>query len=96
MRFFNSRSGEFDRAGLATRLAVVDGEGACFSTLDDQNFIGANLVISINRSIDRNAIDRLKEKFQGKAQWYESISARSLGFSAPPRGVCLTVLQHRS
>jgi len=96
MRLFNARTKVFDREGPSPRLAIVDGDGAFLATAEDSRLLHSNILVASHRSLERNALERLRDKLESKSQWYEGAGTEELGFPTPPRGICIAILKQRT
>lgn len=95
LRFFNTRTGEFDRGSGSATLAVVDGDSAFLRVVDHEDFRETDLVAVINRAVQRDRLESLGQKIVEQGQWYEPDVERAGAVPEVPPGISISLLRRR-
>lgn len=95
LSFFNSRTGQIDRATRHPQILVADGDTAFLKVVDKEEFQGADVIGVIHRTMDRDSLDDLGAKLVELEQWYVRDIAMPGSLPAPPRGISVLRLKRR-
>jgi hypothetical protein len=95
LSFFNSRTKKIDRKVAPPCLVIADGDGALFSVLEDNWFKESDVIATIDRTLERERLDRINETMTSMSQWY--VQAVTIQDSLPltPVGISVAIWSKR-
>jgi len=93
MLYFNSRTGNIDRATRSPMLVVADGIDAFLRALDFEFFQRSDVVGVVCRETSGDKLDMLKSKMFSLLQWFQPTSWPQMSNTKKPRGVSLSSLR---
>ena len=93
--FFNSRTGQLERATAPPRLVVADGDAAFLKATTSSEFRESDVVGVVHRVAERERLEALGLRLSELTQWYGPDGERVDACPPPPRAVAVTVLSRR-
>lgn len=93
MRFFNTRTGQFDRDSSFTRLVIADGHAALERVLSTREFDHSDVIAVVQRTSPDDLSRALGERLSAFRQWYTADDTSLVPGRAAPRGVAVQVLR---
>jgi len=99
IRYFNPRAGtgkEFDRPGPPPGLMIADGPTAFEAVYDHPEVLNSNVVAVVSRTADPDQLDRLAQRVEALAQWYDPDPDIATELPVPPAGVEIMTLRRES
>lgn len=92
--FFNTRTGKKDRSTVPPRLVVTDGDSAFLTVLDNNLFGHSDIIAIIDRTLERDRLEKITEKLQSISQWYVRQDGHPDNMSAPI-GISVAIWKQR-
>jgi len=95
LSFFNSRIKKLDRYITPPNLVIADGDGAFFTVLEDDSFTQSDIISSINRTLERDRLEKISEKMSSLSQWYLQLDTVAKDFPSIPAGISIAIWSKR-
>jgi hypothetical protein len=95
LSFFNSRTRNIDRKVVPSSLVIADGDGAFFTVLGDDLFKQSDIIAIIDRTLERDRLERISDKMASQSQWYVRVETIPEDFPLIPAGISIAIWSRR-
>lgn len=93
VRFYNSRTAQFDRQAGIPQVVIADGDTCFLSVVDAAEFCDSDVIGIVHRTMERDRLEAIGTRLESLRQWYDH--AEVDGLTQSPRGVGIFVLKRR-
>jgi hypothetical protein len=95
LSLYNSRTDKIDRQVALPQIVIADGDGALFSVLNNSLFENSDVIATIDRTLERERLEKINEVMASKSQWYIRDESVPLYIPSIPPGITIAIWNKR-